>query len=74
MFDVKANKNDVNDFKYYSNKDYFPCYSPKLHMFLQELGLKNDDEVVNIFTHKIKWVYKRTDELSIALKMWTNEK
>lgn len=47
-----------------TNKDFFYCYNPKLHKFLEDNGIKYFLKAKSIKDGKIFTMYKKDDTLS----------
>ena len=56
------------------NKQYYKCYSTKLHQYLQSQGFTITESYIHSETHNTCWVYKLTPALSFSLNQWTNSK
>lgn len=54
--------------------EFFYCYSPKLHAFLQAEGQRYICAGLNEDTLRKFWQYRRTDELHTLLERWTENK
>lgn len=49
----------------------FPCYSTPLVKFLKEHGIKYELVGLHPETHKMFWVYIKTEELNKVLQEWS---
>lgn len=54
--------------------DFFYCYSPKLHAFLQANKQRYICAGLNEDTLRKFWQYRRTGELHALLKEWAENK
>lgn len=59
---------------YKNREEYYSCYSPKLHDFLDRFEIYPIDEFVNIKTEKKCWVYIKDEKLGVFLAQWTSNK
>lgn len=54
--------------------EWYKCYSINLLRFIKAHNIRYDSKFVNKTTEKTCWLFKKTDELSIILKAYTNSK
>jgi hypothetical protein len=55
-------------------KTVYKCYSANLKQYLLNLNFKYDWVDINPINNKTFWLFTITDELSKALKEWSNNK
>lgn len=48
----------------------FPCYSPPLKEYIEKHGIRYELVGLNPTTHKMFWVYIKTEALSKVLSEW----
>lgn len=51
-------------------KEYFYCYSNRLHLFLASFGISYITTAINPSNNKRYWMYKRTPILEDLIKDW----
>jgi hypothetical protein len=54
--------------------DKYECYSKKIYGFLTMKGIRYEYHFKHKTTNKCCWVYIMTEEVSQALKEWTDNK
>ncbi|QIG62609.1 hypothetical protein [Sporosarcina phage Lietuvens] len=54
--------------------EFYYCYSPRLHVFLQDSGQRYTCAGLNEKTLRKFWQYKRTDGLHALLADWAENK